>query len=177
LGGNRKGLFRTNLNLLITMLLGGLWHGAHLRFIIWGGLHGLALLMHKSMRRFFPLRKEGKSRFRRFVGIAVTFHFVAFCWIFFRAGDMQSALEIIRRVASPTPFSLIGEIVAGYRKFFIVLTAGFFLHWLPLQFKEQLRGQYIRLSMPVKMALAVLLFFFIYQMKSSVLQPFVYFQF
>jgi D-alanyl-lipoteichoic acid acyltransferase DltB (MBOAT superfamily) len=177
LGGNRKGAFRTNLNLLITMLLGGLWHGAHLRFIIWGGLHGLALLLHKSIRHFFPLPRKGKNRFLKFAGIAVTFHFVAFCWIFFRADDMTTALEIILRIATPTPLPLIGEIMAGYRKFFLIMAIGFLLHWLPLQLKEQLRGQYIRLSMPVKILLATLLFFVIYQMKSSVIQPFVYFQF
>jgi D-alanyl-lipoteichoic acid acyltransferase DltB (MBOAT superfamily) len=177
LGGNRKGVFRTGVNLLITMLLGGLWHGAHLRFIIWGGLHGLALLVHKGIQRFSPLRKERKSPLRKFIGVVLTFHFVAFCWIFFRADDMQSALAIIRRIATPTSFPLIGEIVENYRKFFIILAVGFFIHWLPAQRKEQLRGRYIRFSLPVKMLLAVLLFFFIYQMKSSVILPFVYFQF
>ena len=84
LGGNRKGRIRTNINLMITMLLGGLWHGANMRFILWGALHGVALVLHKVWTHFFPpITKNGKFM-PSFFGKFFTFHFVAFCWIFFR---------------------------------------------------------------------------------------------
>lgn len=177
LGGNRKGVLRTDINLMITMLLGGLWHGANLRFILWGGLHGLALLAHKNWQRIFPHNKLHHSRLRSFIGIVVTFHFVAFCWIFFRADAIATAVEIIRRIASPVSLPMICHIILSYRAVFAVILLGFTLHWIPQQWKENIRGRYIRSSILTKSVLAIILFFLIYQMKSSVIQPFVYFQF
>lgn len=98
LGGNRKGKYRTYLNLLLTMLIGGLWHGANWTFIIWGGLHGLALIVHKA----YITCRRAKGRFKkdhlpsRMIAIAITFLWVNFCWIFFRAGSLHNALEVIK---------------------------------------------------------------------------------
>ena len=89
LGGNRKGNFRRYVNLMITMLLGGLWHGANWTFVFWGGLNGIALCIEK----FFS-RKESQSRFK-LVKIFVTFMFISFTWIFFRAENFENAWMII----------------------------------------------------------------------------------
>ncbi len=177
LGGNRKGGIRTNINLLMTMLLGGLWHGANMRFVLWGTLHGVALIFHKGWMRIFPSNPLKKNPVTSFFGILITFHFVAFCWIFFRSTDMSSAFTMLGRIASATPFSLIGEMIWGYRFVFAVILVGFLMHWCPMQWKEYIRGWYIRLHVAWKVVLAVFLFFILYQMKSSVIQPFIYFQF
>jgi D-alanyl-lipoteichoic acid acyltransferase DltB (MBOAT superfamily) len=91
LGGNRKGKIRTYINLIITMLLGGLWHGPALRFILWGGIHGVSLAVHKFYRTLLPKRdaRYVVSRWRRVLNIFVTFHFVVFVWILFRSSDMK----------------------------------------------------------------------------------------
>src|SRR5690606_2664419 len=73
LGGNRKGEVRTYINQMITMLLGGLWHGASWRFIIWGGLHGLALSAHKFYRARFGGSDEPDAPWRTFLSVFFTF--------------------------------------------------------------------------------------------------------
>jgi D-alanyl-lipoteichoic acid acyltransferase DltB (MBOAT superfamily) len=174
LGGNRKGSVRTGLHLMITMLLGGLWHGPSTRFILWGGLHGLALVAHKAWSGIFPSRPVNRKPLPHFAGCLLTFHFVAFSWIFFRAGNMQTAGEMIACICSPASGVAITDILFNHRTVFGIIFAGFLLHWLPAQWKEYMRGWYIRTSLVVKLVLAVVLFFIIYQMKSSVIQPFVY---
>jgi D-alanyl-lipoteichoic acid acyltransferase DltB (MBOAT superfamily) len=95
LGGNRKGPMRRQVNLLLTMLLGGLWHGAGLNFIIWGGLHGLYLVINHGWlglktRLGLPALPGG-----RFLGVTLTFIAVCSAWVFFRAADVPSAMQIV----------------------------------------------------------------------------------
>ena len=96
LGGNRRGRARTYLNLMLTMLLGGLWHGAGVNFIIWGGLHGAALCVHKM----YLARRGGPSsgRMARILSTAATFAFVCLCWVFFRAQTPGQALAVLSRL-------------------------------------------------------------------------------
>jgi alginate O-acetyltransferase complex protein AlgI len=104
LGGNRRGEIRTYANLLITMLLGGLWHGASWNFIIWGALHGAWLsverLLTRSRRAAAAIgRAYWRETVLRLVQCAAVFHGVCFTWIFFRARTLQDALTVIRRIA------------------------------------------------------------------------------
>jgi len=94
LGGNRHGAARTYANLAITMLLGGLWHGASWNFVAWGGLHGAALALHRAVRGALG------ERFRtpRPLAIAVTLLFVMLCWVPFRSPDFATTREILRRL-------------------------------------------------------------------------------
>ncbi len=94
LGGNRRGSARTYANLLLTMLLGGLWHGAAWNFVIWGGLHGLLLALH---RRFGSRSGDADAPFTRGDGlrIALLFNTVCLIWIFFRAPDFATAQAFI----------------------------------------------------------------------------------
>ena len=85
LGGNRHGKFRTNINLFLTMLIGGFWHGASWNFIIWGAIHGFALIINKLWSSVFgKIKIVPKFISNIFYGI-ITFHLVCFCWIFFKA--------------------------------------------------------------------------------------------
>lgn len=88
LGGNRKGKMRQLVNLMITMLLGGLWHGANWTFVAWGGVNGLALCIEK----FFKLR------FSKIIKVLATFMFISFTWIFFRAETFSDAWKIIKGI-------------------------------------------------------------------------------
>ena len=99
LGGNRKGMSRTYVNLGITMLLGGLWHGASWNFVVWGGLHGVALAVHKlwiGMRGDRPIRG---GLLRDLLSWLVTFVFVLVTWVFFRAADFTTAWAYLRKMA------------------------------------------------------------------------------
>jgi alginate O-acetyltransferase complex protein AlgI len=104
LGGNRKGRARTALNLLLTMLLGGLWHGAAWRFVLWGGLHGAYLMGEQGARQFVP------DRLRRGVPPVLvalgTFAAVSVTWVLFRATTLGGAGTLLAKLVSPSPNGL-----------------------------------------------------------------------
>jgi alginate O-acetyltransferase complex protein AlgI len=99
LGGNQKGPARRYINLMTTMLLGGLWHGAGWTFVIWGGLHGLALVAHQAwqgMRTRMGQDLGKTTLIGRMTGTALTFLVVVVGWVFFRATTFESAMTIVR---------------------------------------------------------------------------------
>lgn len=96
LGGNRKGARRTYINLMLTMVLGGLWHGASYTFIWWGFLHGLALCIHKLYRKY--IGKSNPAAIGSILSILVTYIFVCICWVFFRAENFTVAKDVICRM-------------------------------------------------------------------------------
>ena len=100
LGGSRKGEARRMVNLMITMLLGGLWHGAGWTFVLWGGLHGIFLVINHTWSKFIP-EKEGTSKFQpgRILAWALTFLAVVITWVPFRAESMQGAMNILSGMA------------------------------------------------------------------------------
>ncbi len=94
LGGNRKGLSLQSRNLIFTMLIGGLWHGASWTFVIWGGIHGLGLTILRLKKHFLG----NVFRLPRFLSILITFNFVSFAWIFFRAKTITRSFEILKQL-------------------------------------------------------------------------------
>ncbi len=180
LGGNRKGKIRTYINLMITMLLGGLWHGASLRFICWGGLHGGALALHKLLLNRFPsLKADGSKmgRISRIFGILFTFHLVCFGWLFFRANSFQSALEMINQIVRSFHPELFTELIQGYPAVFSVMGLGFMLHFVPQTWKKACSDYTISMPLFFKALALVLIIIIVMQTKSSEIQPFIYFQF
>ena len=119
LGGNRLGRVRTYINLMATMLLGGLWHGANWTFVIWGGLHGVYLSIERVLG-IHSLDTRKMSAPERWIRRGITFHLVCLSWIFFRCPTFSQAFEILRRIAawaqgqvtSPVPLACILAIVA-----------------------------------------------------------------
>ena len=177
LGGNRKGRVRTYLNLLITMLLGGLWHGAHIKFIVWGGLHGAGLALHKMWMEATGKRGRESTALGRLAGQVFTFHFVAFCWIFFRAGSMDIAGQVLSQIGTKFGFALIPRMLDAYAFIFGLMFLAYALHWLPRRLKEQVEGSFYYVPDLAKAALAVIVILGLYQVKTAAVQPFIYFQF
>ena len=95
LGGNRGGEIKTYRNLLLTMLLGGIWHGAAWKFVVWGALHGGVLSVERWIESLLPKPAGAEPLWRRILAVVAVFHFVCFCWIFFRAEDMARAGEVL----------------------------------------------------------------------------------
>ncbi len=122
LGGNRKGVFRKHANLMITMALGGLWHGAAYNFLIWGLIHGFGLVVYHLAHDPKNAGKAAAEPFfsgvRAFAAWALTFCYVTFAWIFFGAEDAGKAFEVIKRMAA---FDPEGSGYAGLCVFLIVL--------------------------------------------------------
>ncbi len=173
IGGNRKGNLRTYVNLLITMLLGGLWHGAHFRFIIWGGIHGLALALDKIRIQYL----NPKNHFFRFMGIFLTFHLVCFSWVWFRSPDMLHINQMLSQIALHFQPETVFAVIGGYSMPVTLIVFAFAVHWLPNQWKRFYRKAFIVLPVYVKILIVVLAAILLYQSQSSGIQPFIYFQF
>lgn len=100
LGGSHHGRLSTLRNLMVTMLLGGLWHGAAWTFVVWGGLHGLYLVGHHSLRRLRGIEGSDMATrgWRRIGGGLLTFHLVLLAWVFFRAPGLRAAVDYLSRM-------------------------------------------------------------------------------
>lgn len=182
LGGNRKGNVRTYLHLFITMFLGGLWHGVSIRFVIWGGIHGIGLAFNKLWQAVwkksgFAPGKYYLKRPMKILSLFLTFHFVTFSWIFFRAGDFESARQMFEQIFLYFSFERVPEMIVAYKNIYALIAAGLIIHWLPDRFKEMYRGSFIRLNIFVKVIVLVLVVFLLFQFKTAGIQPFIYFQF
>ncbi|MFN8205782.1 MAG: MBOAT family O-acyltransferase [Bacteroidales bacterium] len=176
LGGNRKGKIRTYINLFVTMLLGGLWHGADLRFVLWGGLHGAGLAVHKIWQRYFPAPKK-EHWLITIISAAFTFLFVCFTWVFFRAGSMEQVKGMLNRISNDFGWSQLPAILDNYAWIFGVIMLAFAIHILPVGWKNYIRTGFIRMPAWTKLLFALLVIIIITQVKTSVFQPFIYFQF
>ena len=176
LGGNRNGRVRTYVNLSLTMLLGGLWHGAGWNFLIWGALHGFALALLRYWQEesvdFTAYQALRKRLWWRVLGVVITFHYVCFAWVFFRAPTFGEASAVLSQIASGGVSLLnIHESVAW------TLVAGFALHFTPHKLFQSALNTFIRLPAPAQ---AVALFGFALLLKRlavSEVVPFIYFQF
>ncbi len=176
LGGNRKGKVRMYINLLITMLLGGLWHGASIRFIIWGFLHGAGLMINKAWHSIVGDRVR-PGRFGRALSVFITFQFVSFCWIFFRAPDLDSVKLMLKQITENfSPGSYL-TVIPAYSSTFLLIAVGYIIHFLPERVKEAYRGLFIRIPLATQMAFIMVVAVLLFQMRSSVVMPFIYFRF
>ncbi len=177
LGGNRKGKVRTYINLMITMLLGGLWHGAATKFIIWGGLHGAALAVHKLWQRYVPGLSDMKGVLPKLITGVVTFHFVAFCWIYFRASNVEKVGLMLTQIFTDFNWAGIGERFSKYSSPFLLIILGFVIHFLPNNWKTWGKDVFVKIPDVAKVALCSVIIFICYQAKTADVQPFIYFQF
>jgi alginate O-acetyltransferase complex protein AlgI len=170
LGGNRHGKWRTYLNILITMGLGGLWHGANYTFVVWGLLHGFALVLE----RMLGITGEGGHR-RIPVAISwfVTFHFVCLTWVFFRAPSFDGAWAYLTTLVSGDAIwsTTVTPLVAA------VLAFGALTQIIPNDWFERLELRYDRASLATKVALPFVVIFLVCVASPSGVPPFIYFQF
>lgn len=180
LGGNRKGRLRTYANLLLTMLLGGLWHGAAVRFILWGALHGVALALHKAWLGIVPgarIRGCEMPLWRRALGIVATFNLVCFGWLMFRAETMQEVWLMLHQIFRDFRGNLAPQVIAGYAPVFALMAAGYLLHLLPGSADRLARRIVTAAPLIAQVLLVAAMIWCVMQIKSSDIQPFIYFQF
>jgi D-alanyl-lipoteichoic acid acyltransferase DltB (MBOAT superfamily) len=171
LGGSRSGPVKTYRNLMITMVLGGLWHGASYNFVVWGALHGGALAVTRMWQRS-PRAQSFGARLPGWLAALATFHFVCFAWIFFRAPSFAHAALALRQIARG---SWALEHIAP--KVFAVLALALVLHLVPARRELLARSAFVR-STPVVQGL-VLAFaaILLHWAAGAKPEPFVYGQF
>lgn len=169
LGGNRKGFARQCLNLMVTMLLGGLWHGAKWTFVIWGGLHGTVLAIERIWER---IRPEWLPRLPRVLTLLVTFHVVLVGWIFFRAETFDAAIAYLNGIGA----SHVGSDVLTPLALLLILF-GLAIHFAPPGLAQRLA---LRLRMLPAAALGLLAgatILIVDTMRFEGVAPFIYYQF
>lgn len=171
-----KQAVNTNINLMVTMLLGGLWHGSSWLFVIWGGLNGLGLVVHKLWQKISPF-KNNDTWLLRVAMILVTLTFISFTRIFFRSSDMATVQMIFERLQHHFDWSLVPQIISGYASVFLVMAIGYAIHWIPETVKQHYRYWFADRPHAVQIMISVLLVFVMYQLMSGEMQPFIYFQF
>ena len=180
LGGNRKGRLRTYFNLLVTMVLGGLWHGAAIRFVLWGTLHGVALALHKLWLSVVPGAKVSGYQMHpisRLAGILVTFHLVCFGWLLFRADSMRTVQLMLHQITDNFHLQLLPQMLAGYGGVFALVGLGYLLHMLPGRADAAARRAVVASPFWVQVLLLASVAWGVMQIQSSSIQPFIYFQF
>ncbi len=179
LGGNRKGNFRTYVHLFITMLLGGFWHGANWTFIAWGAMHGGALAVHKIWMEAtgkFLKRISNTIIYNGFAQL-LTFLFVCFCWIFFKAVNFNIATDMIHQIIYNFSFSVWPDFFANYHNVVYLMLLGYLLHTFPDNFPDRLIPRLQKAPMVAYIAI-FLCFLVIYsQFKSSTPVMPIYLQF
>lgn len=173
LGGNRKGKLRTYINLMLTMLIGGLWHGASWNFVCWGGLHGIILVIE----RMLGVAKLSDNSKWRLLQTTVTFNLVAFIWLFFRNKSFDNSILMLQRIFTDFKPQLLPQIINGYSPIISFIVVGYIIHWLPSKWTSAVNRTFQRIPLIVQTLLTIIVIWFICQIKSSEIQPFIYFQF
>ena len=146
-----------NFNLLTTMLLGGFWHGASWNFIIWGAIHGVGLGIHKIWMLLTDksLSSLNQSRIYKIISGILTFHFVCFAWIFFKAEDLEIAKEMIYQIFNNFDISVFGPFYDNYKGVVWMILVAMVLHLIP----DNLADKVIARTKTIPMVVYILVFF------------------
>ena len=146
-----------NFNLLTTMLLGGFWHGASWNFIIWGAIHGVGLGIHKIWMLLTDksFAAFNQSRFYKIISGILTFHFVCFAWIFFKAEDLEIAKEMIYQIFNNFDISVFGPFYDNYKGVVWMILVAMVLHLIP----DNLADKVIARTKTIPMVVYILVFF------------------
>ena len=165
----------TNINIMITMLLGGLWHGASWNFVIWGGLNGLGVVVYKLWRPISPW-ENSTGLLGRSWRIGLTLSFITFTRIFFRSPDMETARQMISQIVTQFHASVIPQALGAYHIYYGILILGFVIHWLSSNVKERYRNYFAQLHWSLQALISVIVVYLAHQSLQAS-QPFIYFQF
>lgn len=166
----------TNINLMVTMLLGGLWHGSSWLFIIWGGLNGLGLVIHKLWQKISPFKNSNAFAVKSFC-VIITLLFISFTRIFFRSDSMDIVVMLFDRLWNHFGWELTLKIMRGYSGVLSLILIGYLIHWIPSVYKEKYRNWFAELPYYFMALIAIIVVFGLYQLMSDEMQPFIYFQF
>lgn len=166
----------TNINVMLTMLLGGFWHGSSWNFVTWGGLNGLGLMVYKLWSKIRPWNPKSTWAGRLF-GVLTTLVFITLTRAWFRAPGWDEAVAMLDRIWTTMDWSQAGAIFEGYKKPLGVMVVGYCIHWIPSIWKEKYRKAFASSPIILQFFGALLAVFVIYQSLAADSQPFIYFQF
>ena len=173
-----KNCIHRDLNLLITMVVGGLWHGASENFVIWGTMNGIALIVYNYWKKISPY-ENSTALIVRFWRIFITFQFITFTRIWFRLEDSSQPLAMINHIWNhlDLKWDIVKLVFQTYSSVFWIITLGYFLHWMPQSWKDKGQDCFTKMNLGLKSIIIVICVFLMYQAISDTFKPFVYFQF
>jgi alginate O-acetyltransferase complex protein AlgI len=173
-----KDYLNRDLNLLITMVVGGLWHGASENFIIWGSMNGLALIFYQYWKKISPYEQSSSWGIRAW-RIFLTFNFITFTRIWFRLDEAGEPIKMLEHIWTNFDFTwpIFVKVLDTYQAVFWLILIGFILHWLPESWKEKGIRSFAKVPFVFQAILIAFSVFFMYQAISDTFKPFVYFQF
>ena len=175
LGGNRKGVFRTYLNNFLTMLIGGLWHGAAWKFVFWGAMHGVGLAVHKACKPL--LSRVPDNLFVKPLAWFITMAYVSLLWVFFRADSWGDSVLIIKNIFTNFHLDYLPVFVQVRYVWCILMTLIIVAHALPSRWWSAAGEWFVRSAWVVKLLIFVVVVQLVIQFMSEEVSPFIYFQF
>lgn len=175
LGGNRKGTVRTYVNNFLTMLIGGLWHGAAWKFVFWGAMHGVGLAVHKACK---PVLEKIPDNFITIpIFWAVTFIYVSLLWVFFRAEDFESSVLIIQNIFTDFHWNQVPQFFDARPVWCIMMVALVIFHFVPQSWADSVQMAFIKMSWILKLIVFMIVVQLVIEFMSEEVAPFIYFQF
>lgn len=175
LGGNRKGTFRTYLNNFLTMLIGGLWHGAAWKFVFWGAMHGVGLAVHKMCKPI--LKKIPDNWFVIFCSWCLTFVYVSILWVFFRAASFEDSILIIKNIFVDFKWNQIPQFFEIRMVWCIMMIILIVFHFVPRRWGEKCQEIFIKSPWLVKLVVFLIAVQLVIEFMLEEVAPFIYFQF
>lgn len=175
---NFKKLVHRDLNLLITMVVGGLWHGPSENFVIWGTMNGIALVIFNYWKKISPYEKS-EMWIIRFWKIFITFNFITFTRIWFRLEENDAPKKFLNHIYQNFQFSpeVFSRFFISFLSVLLIIIIGFILHWLPQSLKNKMEIFYIKMPIVIQLIIVTFIIILVYQAVSDTSKPFVYLQF
>ena len=178
MGGNRCSKARAYFNQFMTMVIGGLWHGASWMYVIWGAYHGLLLVLHKAFRGFVRVPEQFKDHpLLKCTNIAVTFALVVAGFTIFRAPDLETVGAIFTQIFTNFHLDVAPQFFQGYTMVVVALLAGFIAHMTPRSWVGGATEAYVSMSVVWQALVLALVLFVVVQARQSELVPFIYLQY
>ena len=178
LGGNRHGRTRQRINLMATMLIGGLWHGASWMYLLWGAYHGALLVLHKAATKVWRLPEMLRDTAPvRAANVAVTFVLVVIGFTFFRASGPEALGDMARQIFTDFRPGVAAQFAEAYLMIVAALAAGYFLHFTPRTWTTGAVRVYAEMPLMAQAVLLSVVLFLVIQTRQSDLVPFIYLQY
>ncbi len=175
LGGNRKGTIRTYINNFLTMLIGGLWHGAAWKFVFWGAMHGVGLAVHKASK---PILEKIPNNYPvKVLSWTVTIVYVSLLWVFFRAESWTDSWLIIKNIFTNFSVAHIAPFLEVRYVWCVMMAVIILSHAMPRRWYDKMGEIFVNSNWIIKILIFIVVVQFVVQFMSEDVAPFIYFQF
>lgn len=180
LGGNRCGKVQHHANLMTTMVIGGLWHGASWMYMIWGALQGVFLVGHKIIAGSKSTSYESSHttpRWRVLLNIFLTFNLLAISFVFFRANSLDKIKDMATQIFTNFHLSVAPQFFSGYLLIVLVMAGALLMHFAPARWTSVLIKKYESTPLLIQALILALVIFIVIQTRQADIMPFIYFQY